>query len=195
MITLRENEKLIKTVRQHRSVVAGPITWSVLLAGLVSWAFLKFKLDVFGYSWEIVTGAILIAALIILYKFYIWRKKALIVTNQRVLLNIRHGAFSQPVTELIYRDIYDISFKQVGFSALIKRDNASLEGYIKNFKNPEFLEKEARLRLNYKASGEEVVFVHRDINSQKASSSGTGPSQRTEEPPNYKKWWHWLLGF
>ncbi|HXK41064.1 MAG TPA: septum formation initiator family protein [Candidatus Paceibacterota bacterium] len=77
----------------------------------------------------------------------------------------------------------------------IKRDNASLEGYIKNFKNPEFLEKEARLRLNYKASGEEVVFVHRDINSQKASSSGTGPSQRTEEPPNYKKWWHWLLGF
>src|SRR3989344_1542622 len=53
----------------------------------------------------------------------------------------------------------------------IKRDNASLEKYIKNFENPEFLEKEARLRLNYKASGEEVAFVHRDTNSQKSSSS------------------------
>src|SRR3990167_3792837 len=121
MITLRENEKLIKIVRQHRSVVAGPITWSVLLAGLVSWAFLKFKLDVFGYSWEIVTGAILIAALIILYKIYIWRKNVLILTNQRVILNIRHGAFSQTVTELLYRDIHDISFKQVGLSALMNR--------------------------------------------------------------------------
>jgi len=121
MITLRENEKLIKTVRQHRSVVAGPIIWSVLFAGLVSWVFLKFKLDVFGYSWEIAIGAVLIAALIILYKIYIWRKNALIITSQRVILNIRQGAFSRTVTELLYRDIYDISFKQSGLVALVNR--------------------------------------------------------------------------
>ncbi|MBI4158446.1 MAG: hypothetical protein HY505_02415 [Candidatus Yanofskybacteria bacterium] len=74
----------------------------------------------------------------------------------------------------------------------IRRDNASLERYIKNFENPEFLGKEARLRLNYKAFGEEVVFVHRDINSQKASSS---EEFSTEEPSNYKKWRYYLLGF
>src|SRR3989344_1810064 len=54
----------------------------------------------------------------------------------------------------------------------IKRDNAFLERYIKNFENPEFLEKEARLRLNYKVLGEEVVFVYRDTNSQISSRSG-----------------------
>ena len=121
MITLRENEKLIKTVRQHHSVLVGTTIWPVLLAGLVSWAFLKFKLDVFGYLWEVIIGTVLIATLTILYKIYIWRKNILIITNQRVLLNIRQGALSQTVTELLYRDIYDISFKQVGLSALIYR--------------------------------------------------------------------------
>ncbi|OGN02527.1 MAG: hypothetical protein A2655_02290 [Candidatus Yanofskybacteria bacterium RIFCSPHIGHO2_01_FULL_43_42] len=74
----------------------------------------------------------------------------------------------------------------------IERDNASLEAYIKNIENSEFLEKEARLRLNYKAPGEEVVFVHRDLNPQKASLA---QEFSTDEPPNYKKWWNWLLGF
>ena len=121
MFTLRENEKLIKTVRQHRSVVAGAIVWSVVFAGLASFFVLKFNPNVFGYSWEIAVGAILIAALIILYKIYIWRKNALIITNQRIILNVRQGALSQTVTELLYRDIYDISFKQVGLSALMNR--------------------------------------------------------------------------
>ena len=121
MLTLQENEKLIKTVRQHHSVIAGVIVWSVLIVSLVLFAFLKFKLDVFGYFWEIIIGVVLIASLIILYKIYIWRKNVLILTNQRVILNIRHGAFSQTVTELLYRDIYDISFKQVGLSALMNR--------------------------------------------------------------------------
>lgn len=121
MITLRENEQIIKTVRQHRSVVAGAVSWAVIFAGLVTFSFLRYDLDVFGYSWEIVTGAVLIAAIVILYKFYIWRKNALIITNQRVILNDREGAFSRTVTELLYRDIYDISFKQVGLSALLNR--------------------------------------------------------------------------
>ena len=72
----------------------------------------------------------------------------------------------------------------------VERDNASLERFIKNFDNPEFLEKEARLRFNYKALGEEAVFVHRDVNSQKASSSQDASS---DDLPNYKKWWNWLF--
>lgn len=77
-------------------------------------------------------------------------------------------------------------------TANVIRDNELLEKYIKNFENPEFLEKEARLRFNYKVPGEEVVFVYRDENVPKASSSrDTSPV----ELPNYKKWWNWLLGF
>ena len=74
----------------------------------------------------------------------------------------------------------------------IRQDSDLLDKYIKNFENQEFLEKEARLRLNYKLPGEEVVFVHRDANSQKASlSEELSPGDSS----NYKKWRHWLLGF
>lgn len=74
----------------------------------------------------------------------------------------------------------------------VRLDNDQLERYIKNFENKEFLDREARLRLNYKLPGEEVVFVHRDANPQKASSS---QELSPEEMPNYKKWWRWMLGF
>ena len=121
MFTLRENEEIVKVVRQHRSVMAGTISWSVILAGFVSYAFINFDLDTFGYSWEIIIGVILIAVIVILYKIYIWRKNALIITSQRVIFDARQGAFSRTVTELLYRDIYDISFKQVGLSALMNR--------------------------------------------------------------------------
>lgn len=74
----------------------------------------------------------------------------------------------------------------------ISQNNRLMEGYIKNFENQKFLEKEARLRLNYKLPDEEVVFVHRDANSQKTSlSKDISPVELSK----YKKWWRWLLGF
>lgn len=121
MLALRENEEIVKIVRQHRSVMVGTVFWSVLFAGLVSFALLGSDINIFGYLWEIMTGIILIATIVILYKIYIWRKNALIITNQRVILNDRHGAFSRTVTELLYRDIYEISFRQVGLLSLINR--------------------------------------------------------------------------
>ena len=121
VIVLREGEKLIKMVRRHRSVMVGVISWSVVFASLVPFFVLRFNLNIFGYSWEIAIGAILIATLVILYKIYIWRKNTLIITSQRIVLNIRHGIFSRTVTELLYRDIYDISFKQSGLAALMNR--------------------------------------------------------------------------
>jgi cell division protein FtsB len=73
----------------------------------------------------------------------------------------------------------------------VTQDNKQLEKFIENFDNPEFLKKEARLRLNYKAPDEEVVFVHRDLNSKKVSSAG---EFLEDNLPNYKKWWYYLLG-
>jgi len=71
-------------------------------------------------------------------------------------------------------------------------NNESLERFVKYFDSPLFLEKEARLRLNYKAPGEEVVFVHRDLNSKKTSSVD---EILEDNLPNYKKWWYYLLGY
>lgn len=73
----------------------------------------------------------------------------------------------------------------------VRQNNEILEKYIQSIKNPDFLEKEARLRLNYKAPGEEVVFVHREMNA-KAASSGEEPP--LDDVPSYKKLLHWLLG-
>lgn len=73
-----------------------------------------------------------------------------------------------------------------------KKNNELLGKYIKNFENPDFIGKEARIRLNYKAFGEEVVFVHRDLNIQKTSSS---EEFSKENLSNYKKWLYRLLGF
>lgn len=71
----------------------------------------------------------------------------------------------------------------------VKKDNELLEKQIENFKNPEFLEKEARIRLNYKAAGEEVVFVYKDSDISTASSSG----DFSPKLPVYKKLWQWLF--
>ena len=74
----------------------------------------------------------------------------------------------------------------------MRQGNQLLERYIKNFENQEFLEKEARIRLNYKAPGEEVVFVHRDANSQKASAA---KELSMNDLPNYRRWFYYLLGY
>lgn len=74
----------------------------------------------------------------------------------------------------------------------VSRDNEQLERFIDNLDNPKFLEKEVRLRLNYKALNEKVVFVHRDLNPRKSSAT---EDFSVENLPNYKKWWYYLLGY
>lgn len=73
-----------------------------------------------------------------------------------------------------------------------KRGSKSLEEFIKHFDNPLFIEKEARLRLNYKIAGEEVVFVHRDLDSK-----ATSPSEEFFKGKFgvYKKWLSRLVNF
>jgi cell division protein FtsB len=67
-------------------------------------------------------------------------------------------------------------------------ENQKLERFINSFNNRDFLDKQARLRLNYKIPGEEVVFVYQEDNSKKASSS---LGERKEVLNN--KWWQNLL--
>lgn len=74
----------------------------------------------------------------------------------------------------------------------IKKDNVSIENFLDNFNKPDFIDKEARTRFNYKALGEEVVFIHRDLNTEKASSA---ERFSVKNIASYKNWWNYLLGF
>ncbi len=73
-----------------------------------------------------------------------------------------------------------------------KKENSNLERYIGYLQNPSFLAKEARLKLNYKAPDEQVVFVYRDSSPKKASQSF---EERLAGMKNYQKWWYWLVGY
>lgn len=66
--------------------------------------------------------AVLLVLLMILYKCYIWRNNALVITNQRLVENEQRGFFSRTVTELLYRDILEVSYDKKGI-------NASMYGY------------------------------------------------------------------
>ena len=116
-IILRQNEKLIKVARRHKMFLM-PVffSWPFVIVGLV---LVHYTLDFnfFGYwGWTLVFGALLVA-LIILSKYFIWRNSALIITNQRTVKNEQRGFFSKTVTELLYRDIREISYSKEGVNA------------------------------------------------------------------------------
>jgi len=52
----------------------------------------------------------------------------------------------------------------------IEKTNRALELYIANLNNPGFLDKEARIKLNYKSIGEQVVFFYEDKNKETIAS-------------------------
>ena len=84
-----------------------------------------------------------------------------------------------------------------GLEAKIKsleENNSYLEDVIGYLKNPSFLEKEARLKLNYKSSEEHVAFVYPDENSNAVSGS-VDFEEKLEQAPNYVKWAYYLLGY
>ncbi len=72
----------------------------------------------------------------------------------------------------------------------LEKSNNLIEKFLVYMSNPSFIERQARIKLNYKAPGEEVVFIYPD-NSAKVSSSSE--SFKNENSSNYIKWWDWLL--
>ena len=116
-IILRQNEQLIKVVRQHMMfLMPAFFSWPFVIVGLLAVRY-GLGFDFFGYwNWMSVL-AVLLVLLVILYKYYIWRNNALIITNQRVVENEQHGFFSKTVTELLFRDILEVSYDKKGVSA------------------------------------------------------------------------------
>ncbi|OGM98482.1 MAG: hypothetical protein A2915_00780 [Candidatus Yanofskybacteria bacterium RIFCSPLOWO2_01_FULL_41_34] len=76
----------------------------------------------------------------------------------------------------------------------VQNDTDYLNKFLNYFQTPAFLEKEARLKLNYKVQGEEVVFVYRDKNVKKESDP-INFEELLSKMPNYKKWFWYVLGY
>src|SRR3989344_535681 len=76
----------------------------------------------------------------------------------------------------------------------VQNDTDYLNKFLNYFQTPAFLEKEARLKLNYKVQGEEVIFVYRDKNVKKESDP-INFEELLSKMPNYKKWFWYVLGY
>src|SRR3989344_3613633 len=92
------------------------------------------------------------------------------------------------------RSVVDSGVKNIEAKIKEVQDNTDyLNKFLSYFQTPDFLEKEARLKLNYKAPGEEVVFIYKDKNIKNVSDSISFEELLTRIP-NYKKWFLYLLG-
>ncbi len=73
--------------------------------------------------------------------------------------------------------------------AEVKKNNDALEKQREYFKSDAYLERQARIKLNFKRPDENVVFVYKNPYNQTSSGSTTKP-----ELKNWQKWliylWH-----
>ena len=67
-----------------------------------------------------------------------------------------------------------------------ERSNSELAKLLSYFKSDNYLEREARQRLNYKKPGEEVALVFREKESKIKKEA------QEEKLSNFQKWWKWL---
>lgn len=60
------------------------------------------------------------------------------------------------------------------------------------FKSTAYLEREARLKLNYKKPGESAVFVYKNQHAQSPAETD-GATKSSTILPNWQKWLNYLL--
>lgn len=74
----------------------------------------------------------------------------------------------------------------------IEKSNKYIERLLAYVKMPEFLEREARIKLNYMMSDEKVAFVYKEKNT-KIETVET-PALETKKPNVFQKIWNWING-
>jgi len=118
-MTLRENEKLISSVRRDKASLNS--VWALCVGLLFLFFFVLFylKFNFFGYTWQVFAGLALVLFAAVLYKLQMWRSNVLFITNQRIIRNEQKGLFHKTVTEILYRDIHEIIFSKKGFASVM----------------------------------------------------------------------------
>ena len=74
----------------------------------------------------------------------------------------------------------------------IERANRYIEKLLTYIKTPEFLDREARIRLNYTASDEKVAYVYTDRNAKIETQEFEKDGERSMNI--FQKFWQWLTG-
>lgn len=87
----------------------------------------------------------------------------------------------------IKKEVKDLS----GKIERLERENQFLGRSGEYFRSDSFLERQARLKLNYKLPDEKVVFVY-DV---AASGQQWTFQDELRVMENYRKWWYYLLGY
>ncbi len=76
----------------------------------------------------------------------------------------------------------------------LKKNNQFLASSSAYFASDAYLERQARLKLNYKLSDEQVAFIYKDM-SVKVTPPAEVFKNTLAQMPNWKKWWYYLLGY
>ncbi len=76
----------------------------------------------------------------------------------------------------------------------LERNNQFLASSSAYFASDAYLERQARLKLNYKLPDEQVAFVYKDT-SVKVASPSEEFEAKLAEMPNWKKWAYYLWGY
>ncbi len=77
-------------------------------------------------------------------------------------------------------------------ASAIERINRGIEKILTYIKTPEFLDREARIRLNYMSADEKVAYIYKDKNTKTETGDLTiGESNNSNI---FQKFWQWLVG-
>lgn len=117
---LKENEELVRLIRQHPMVFfkSGLLALIFLLLPFFL-MFLLFRWEIFGlilFFTLLIIGLIAIIRLIV-----IWHFNAFLITDRRVILFKQRGLFDRQVSEIEYEKIQDISYRLKGASQTLFR--------------------------------------------------------------------------
>ena len=78
--------------------------------------------------------------------------------------------------------------------ANFNKQKEDLSNLLDDFKNKSYLENEARVRLNLKKEGEEVVIILPTATStEKSGEINSQGAENIENLPNYKQWWRFFF--
>ena len=73
----------------------------------------------------------------------------------------------------------------------LQKDNVELTETEKYFQSEEFLEKEARLKLNLIREGEKLIIVKEE---EKNSVEEQSEEEKSESVSNFRNWWRYFFG-
>ncbi len=94
----------------------------------------------------------------------------------------------KPSLETVSQEVNNLDQK----IAEAEKDLSELQKLGDYFKSVAYLEREARLKLNYKKPGENVVFVYKNQHAQSPAETD-GVVKSSLILPNWQKWLNYLL--